>query len=270
VKTIIVSTFAVFCLLPGLHPLPAELEPMPFAEDCSFHLTFDHGDVNADIAVGENKGCEIPVNKMAVLKKGVKGSALLLGGKSIRGVAFKAEGNFSYTRPGTLSMWVQPVKWTRGDALPSDPKHPTRKLVTYAIFFMTPYSGKGYVGIERMTSPYPTRPDRLLFWSAMFEKVPNTSIRPQIDWADGGWRHVALTWKGQEIALYMDGERAGSVFLKTRIKDDGHIQEFRIGQTTEPTLVDEVAIYSRALSDKDVEELYASYRRRPPEKTDGP
>ena len=43
-------------------------------------------------------------------------------------------------------------------------------------------------------------------------------------------------------------------------------QKFLIGQTTEPTLVDEVTIYSRALSDEDVKELYGSYKSRTPNK----
>ena len=160
-------------------------------------------------------------------------------------------------------MWIQPVKWKRGEELPKDPEREDgHRLVTYSVFFMTPYSGSGYMGLERMTSVYlqgDNAKDFFLFWSALFPKVQNASTSARFLWPAGEWHHVALTWKGQEITLYLDGERACCVPLKGKI--DVQPATFIVGGSgADPTLIDEVAIYSRALSEKDVKDLFTSFK----------
>jgi hypothetical protein len=260
-KVIFRIVVCVSCLLAGLRPSSAQQDPMPFFEECSFYLSFDYGDVNADIAMGEHKGVQSLLNRKPLFQKGLKGQALLLGGESVQGVGFKSAGNFSYTKPGTLSMWLQPVKWVRGDDRPIDPQNPAYREITYTIFFSTPFSGKGYLGLQRMTLPATRLGENLFFWSYSFEKIPNAHLAPKLDWADGTWHHVALTWKGQEITLYMDGKQAGDVVLKAKIENEDHINTFNVGIVSEPTLVDEVSLYSRAFSNNDITNLYRSYKK---------
>jgi hypothetical protein len=130
------------------------------------------------------------------------------------------------------------------------------------MFFATPYSKKGYIGIERMTSAHKqgdAAADRLLFFCHGFPRIPHASVFARIAWADGQWHHVALAWKGQEIAMYLDGQRSGGCVLRDRIEGEPS-DWFEISSTSEATLIDEVAIYSRALTAAEIEKVLRSCR----------
>lgn len=88
----------------------------------------------------------------------------------------------------------------------------------------------------------------------------NTGIHTEANtWTEGNWYHVAGTYDGQTLKLYVNGilkislEAAGSI---TGYSTDLYLaRQPNIGSTTPGTL-DNVRIYNRAISEKEVMELY--------------
>ena len=77
------------------------------------------------------------------------------------------------------------------------------------------------------------------------------------------WHHIIVMRKNKEVFLYADGFLIGSVQTQSRVDITNDSQPLRIGAsscsiTDGPFegLLDEIRIYQRALSDKELEELY--------------
>ncbi len=74
------------------------------------------------------------------------------------------------------------------------------------------------------------------------------------------WHHVACTWDGQNIRVYVDGVLIGGPTAKTgTMTDNGN--QLRIGSDATHALpfsgkIDDVRLYNRALSDGEIKQLY--------------
>jgi signal peptidase len=76
--------------------------------------------------------------------------------------------------------------------------------------------------------------------------------------ADADWHHVAMTWDGAALRLYIDGDPAdglqapGTPRTTATAATIGHVDDdSMVGD------VDEVAIFDRALSNAEIAALYA-------------
>ena len=239
---------------------------IPFAGDCAFYVSFDSGDLMADISVGKPDATVTPPGTAPVFSEnGVRGKALLASWEdNIRFLNYQTEGNFSCARPGTLSMWIQPVKWRRGDELPEDPrKEPGWRQPTYTVFFRAGRAD-GIMGVQRMTSAYLTKPNSLDFtqvYYRSFPKLKDITAYGRTEWADGEWHHVALSWNREEIRLYVDGKQEGpAVSLIGAIDTESDPKMFSFGSQGDPSLIDELALYNRTLSPEEIKTLFDAYQ----------
>lgn len=168
---------------------------------------------------------------------------------------YSAKGNLDFTRPGGLSFWACAKSWDfQQDEEP------------YNVFFSTPYSSKGYLGIERQGSirqdGVVKRSAEILFFLLNFPGAQpnnNLSLRaaPESDWADGVWHFFVLNWKGSLYSASMDGESPRSLDIG-RSLEAGEVQQFILGGTAEPTLIDEFMIFRRPLSSKEIHDIYGA------------
>lgn len=96
--------------------------------------------------------------------------------------------------------------------------------------------------------------------------IPNSGVehelRARSALQDGVWHHVAATFDGARMAIYIDGRGAGSMFIDTGIE---YGQEaFLVGAMTgrfynHNGLIDELQLWDFALSDAQIEEVHAAY-----------
>ena len=236
---------------------------IPFRDDCAFYVSFDAEDFDADVADGKAEG-ERNKGTPPEFADGLRGKAMSV---VYGGATFDAKDNFSFGRPGSVSLWVQPVQWKRKLELPADPNSDSgRRTPTYNCFFGTPYNPDGYMGIQRMTSVHlegAAALDSIMVFAHGYPKLlqkNNNARAPHVDWADGEWHHIALTWDKEEFRLYLDGKIGAQVPVAGRIDPEDDAAQFFMG-ASEPTLIDEVAVYKRVLSEGEIKTLFDSYKK---------
>ena len=84
------------------------------------------------------------------------------------------------------------------------------------------------------------------------------------NWNDGLWHHVAGTWDGSTARIYVDGTQRSSTTNASFGAIMNTTRTFRIGADSYssanyfPGAIDEVSIYSRALSSSEVAAIYAA------------
>jgi hypothetical protein len=268
--------FAAVLALPG-----SSAEPKPLAESITFYASFDD-EIRADFAKGQktlDTRFNHPTEKnQFVIEKGHDAKAFRIAkGKGVAGGAFEAvdvlprngrvffpaKGNLAFNPSGwsgSLSLWCKtdpdkllktrfcdPVQITQkganngalwfdfNDAKPRDLRH--------GAFPMVPEGKKG-IGEDDPTAPM---------------------VRvPKISWKADDWHHVVLTWGNLDTgkanartALYIDAKLIGEV--KDRSIAMGWDIEmagiyFSINYIG---LLDEFAIFDRALSPDEVKKLQA-------------
>ena len=92
-------------------------------------------------------------------------------------------------------------------------------------------------------------------WLTFDIGIPNNNVRAKSDkmYSDGIWHHVAATWDGKDMKLYVDGELAASTEYSGEYYSGK--APFRIGYRSGGSVlldIDEVVIYNRALSAEEI------------------
>ncbi len=226
-------------------------------DNCIFKVSFDKGDINADIALGKEAGTAKGDNA-PVFQDGIRGKALLINKKSATEVSYSSSSNFILSKPGAISFWVQPVKWLRGDELPDlFGGKPGEKTQIGMGFFQTSMPKACFV-IKRQTTWDINRDksDRLLVYSAAFNGIRDIRLwYTNMIWGEGEWHHLTLTWSRQDIVLYIDGKRVGHTAIEKPMEITPDM--FTLGsQYGCSILLDEFCIFSKQLSDEDVKLVY--------------
>ena len=174
--------------------LTAALLPLAGAEKI-FDLSFDDYTVTPQIAKGKKapEGFTDPDLQLR-MHSGIRnrGNALNLGNRER--LDFKMRGNFD-PKEGTVILWLAPQNWSVTESnfqlffYAQQPKYNLRIAKTWAnyitanIKYDIPYQGKKYFG---------------------------TQVQARIDpaeWTPGRFHQLAVTWTGETINLYIDGER---------------------------------------------------------------
>jgi len=206
--------------------------------DLLFHLSLD-GKLRPDFA----QGAKTPKKSGNItFVQGVSGKALLVGEQHAT-VRFGAKGNLP-NREGTISMWIKPVDWE-----PADKK--------FHVFFHATEGG--------WLQLYTHQSDSLFMLTGADTETWQAASAPVTKLAKGKWHHVVGTWTPREIALYVDGERAGAININEKLLPKALTGTFEIGDIpwatgraeAKTTAIDELRIYSAALDIGGVRALYS-------------
>ncbi len=218
--------------------------PLPVAvtvsKDVLFYAPMD-GAVHAAAAQGERRPLKAP-RKMKFVT-GRRGKAALLGeeGKERYWVDYDSEGNIRLEE-GTIALWIQPIGWNG-----SEPG--------FRFFFMLRDQSLCKFYLYRFMSG-----NLLALAGNGIEHEWGTVSSKTQSWKDGQWIHLAVTWKGRSIALYVDGKPAGKTVIAPEKYFRGLPVSFSLGQSQvwdrtakrAQTAFDEFVIFSRALKPEEV------------------
>ena len=252
----VILTISLLSLVASAHSSPLS------EKNILFYAPFD-GSFDAKMAHGQGSTTS---STQAKLVDGLFGQGALVGnpGSAIR---YASNGNFNLDS-GTVSMWVKPVGWGKGD--------------TYTRFFFSLHgfneggqSGRGNAGVETDT-------DFAWLYKFFIYSVTWLSKQssPQIeyyyirtasgdsggvlkyDWETDRWAHVLATWSGSQLALYVDGKFAGSEYVPSRNIIRQSVKEFSIGGQNQrdkgiaDTIIDDVLILDRPVTPSEAEAIY--------------
>ena len=223
-----------------------------FSDDILFYMSFDDALPTADMAAGEAKPSRMR-GKLR-LGAGLWGKAMLFGDGEGVEMEFPMAANMPVPRPGALSFWVCPFAWTRADDEPS-------------VYFFLAF-GRGVICLQRQGAlgGGKRRNNCFCFTCHGLPGIPNVSASTTSDatrpWQNGQWHLVVINWRPSLLEAWLDGKPLRSITLKRPIRrEEFAIGRFRLGMLkSEPTLMDDFAIYRRPLSAAEVRTLW---KRRP-------
>jgi hypothetical protein len=215
----------------------------------SFFLSFDNETFTPDIAAGEG---EPQIAGKPAFAPGVAGQSLLIG-EGGAGVLFRRNGNFPITRRGAISMWICPQRWdhARDDNV--------EFLMTSNASFYLQRQGPLY------------RPDGQAqrLESLQLLCLASDTGRAYLDhscsdWKNNQWHLVAANWNWPVLELSVDGApfQAKAVINTPTGETFGDLV---IGAQHGPqTLLDEVTIYRRPMTETEVRLLWQHPRLERP------
>jgi hypothetical protein len=180
------------------------------------------------------------------------GSGGLIGSKgAFNGGTSKIDLPTSVGRPtsGSISVWVKPSAWT------------------YAgIVIQSSATNSHLLGIfGRENSPYNMQvfvSDGVSYFQHDFggTNIPWIST----NYPSGSWTHIVATWDGSYVRLYRNGTEASDSPIAQGAAVAGTTEPFGIGYIPGQNLyylngsIDEVGIWSRAITSSEITELYNS------------
>ena len=196
-----------------------------------FYAGFE-GKADATFSAGDGKAsCRDGAPEFT---KGKRGKALLSGdGEGY--LEYKAKGNI-LPEQGTVEFWVCPQDWESTDK-------------NFHVFFDALVPGWLVVYVHKNT--------QLLFLTDKDRSEPgNTDIVASgVTLKKGKWYHLAVTWNKDEICIYVNGQRKGC-YKDPQIPK--RLSIFRFGDRSwgfkrhASSLLDELYIYDRALTEKEI------------------
>ena len=269
-----------------LTPAPArgQAAPAPGLRDSlkaalSFLASFDHG-FDADYAHGDRLIYTAPsfhalgaaaadvVSPDIVIAKGQGryGDALQFRKKNTQAVYYRAAVNTGY-RPrnwsGTISFWLNLSPDTDLEPGYTDPLQITDKAYNNAAIWVDftrddkpRHFRLGVFGDSAAWTKGKTAPEQ----NAFFDQ--RTVVVAQPPFARGQWTHVAIVFSGLgtdaggSAKLYLNGKLAGTASgIREPFNMEPELATIRLG-VNYTGLFDELSMYTRALSDAEVEALY--------------
>jgi len=206
--------------------------------------TGDRGVVGRPSAQSSDKTPE------TMLTTGIAGKALKIGNSSDK----QGKQTIVYTpstplssKAGTVSFWLKPEDW-----------NPATSRNFHHFFGAAARNGDRIIVYKYYENP------RVTFRiGSLGGNRPYTAINGDIsNWQPGSWHHITCTWDEQIIELYFDGQKVAEAARKN--PPAGDFTNFRFGEYwggstgADPgnTLLDEVKIYSRRLTESEVREEY--------------
>lgn len=167
---------------------------------------------------------------------GKRGQALVAGGAEAPRVRYPAAGNW-LPEQGTLALWVCPQDWHYGD-------------------------GKHHVFVALESTPAALLYSYIALPTFFLQLTPDNSnprVGTDLQWKEGEWHHLTVTWQEGEYCLYVDGK-----LVSRDTETMGAFTEtgkyFGLGThvwgTQDHTLLDDLVILRRALTTAEVAALF--------------
>lgn len=154
----------------------------------------------------------------------------------------------------TVSAWINPASWpAQYDQAPANGTIVSKAAAAGAWYPTTP-ANVGYV----------LRGDsagKISFGAAVGTRFPKATSAAGVP--TGSWHHVAGTFDGTELAVYIDGQSAATAAVKGSLSPAAGTNLMVGADPINPVdkftgAVDEVRVYSRALSAAEIAALYAA------------
>ncbi len=227
----------------------------PLASNVTFQITFDDS-ADVDIASGSADLKQQPhedVQDGYTYVNGIKGKALL--NSNPRGFVrrYEIKGNLDFEKPGTISMWIMPVKWDK--LSPDSPKQPNGRYNTITTpFFMTSWAATGYIVLERACPELLENPERVRLLFPGFKNIIGY-YEKHYTWEDNKWYNIVMTWNGRDYSVYINGELAIAAALGEKLKNSDMASTFEVRPNVGMAL-DEFTIYDKALSLDEIKAMY--------------
>ncbi len=210
--------------------------------DIVFHLSFDGGNMQPEMASGSSK-FQARGNPRFV--PGFKGLALAVGGSQTGLAFYENKLNFPIGSSGTMIMWVCPVAWTHYNG-PN-----TVFAMTSNSSFYIERQGPGHNEKGELT-----RQEGVLFLINTPTAGNSCLNFGTANWQEKKWRMLAAVWNWPEMAFSVD---AGTFAVRS-VKQPPLEKEFGsliIGASGgEETLLDEVYIFKRPLTHQELKTIY--------------
>lgn len=201
-------------------------------DDLLFYASFDR-DVKADLAKGRSDPLLKPKAQLTVkIVKGIRGKAVI----PQAGIVYSAKENLNPVE-GTISFWISPIDWYSGDGK----NHP----------ILSWWAANGSVIIYQY---YPGNFGMLMKGR---KKIGTRTCWIWYTFRKGIFSHVAFSWRPGEWALYVNGIKRKQV--TDSFVPFEKIGKFRIDKAN--SILDELMIFNRALSEQDIKALYYRVKR---------
>jgi hypothetical protein len=221
-------------------------------EGVTFSLDFNSGSFFPARAAGDPV---IQSSPKATFQDGIKGKALCSGDRDTC-LRFKTKDNISFFTPGTVSLWIKPVKWKYPRDMPLDQNR--HKVRLFQAFFLTDYDpDKGYLGVQRCTSHADTGSDSLSFFLLKFKNL-GAGMEKSVCFNAGEWHNIVMTWDPLKFQVYLNGNLFMRTMIKRRINDNELSPYFSICCPA-GSMLDEIFIYNHDLTPETVREFYDYY-----------
>ncbi len=262
------SCCAVFLLTGFLCMLPGQANPALERVDPAviFLLNFNDQTLYPEISLGEVE--PVQVSGSPVFAEGRFGKALLLGGPNGVQIQYRAFRNLDFSRPGALSFWMAPQQWLQPADVQERP---------YLRFFHLQGAGAGYVFLQRQGFVNRTsadgsisrRTDMFQAGCYSFAHMKNLLLGTydSLHWKNGEWRFFVLNWSRDGLSLSVNGKSAAQAQFSRPITPEDFPESvkkpmvFRLGsgKSEETTLLDELVIYRRNLTEEEISSIYQAF-----------
>jgi len=212
-----------------------------------FAVSFDAGDAQADTAPANREAKLVTHGKCASeleFEPGRRGKGLLVGRD--RPAVHYEPGRLPLTA-GTWMAWFQPRGWTIG------------KGTRNSLFMFLPVEGRGYFGVQQCFEITPEREAVFGLWFSYFPEQRGNYVRYRASVADPDqWRLATLRWSGTRFWLSLDDGPAAEVRRPRPLRDGDLSGIVVLGSpfSTDRTVIDEVRIYDRRLSNEQVRQVW--------------
>lgn len=215
----------------------------------TFAMTFDGERFAPEMAAGD------AVNQRtsnAEFTRGVAGLAAVIGGGHGGAGLFARAGNFPVERQGAVSLWICPLEWN----------HTNDANVT----FVTTSNAAFYV--QRQGPLY--KPDgqaqrhEALQFLCLSPQTGHTHVAQDCHgWKNGEWHLLVANWRWPQMEFSVDGGPFAAKAV-VRMPAEDTFGNLCVGAQHGPrTLLDEVFIYRRPLSENEVKVIWETLRPRP-------
>ncbi|MBI2297636.1 MAG: LamG domain-containing protein [Armatimonadetes bacterium] len=216
-------------------------------DDCTFYAPFD-GSFDASQAAGSPAAA---VKSTISFVPGIRGQGILVGAPDT-GLSYLTAGNLSLDS-GTVSVWVKPETWDDTDAA-------MRFFFSLTEAAPRAEDGGTFVWLYR----YFSRSTYWLVWDSRAYPTVSGQIAFEYDKPDvfrkGVWVHLAGTWNGDEIRLYIDGKPQSTARVPTPRILRSLNDRFTVGDANRAnaadTVLDELRIFRRALTPPEIAALH--------------
>jgi len=234
------SMFAFALSCAALSLFGAGNPALQFADSITFHLSFDKKTPSADMALGEAD----PARKADLPVEYVPG---IFGGQALKtgSFYFKTSKNFHPNKPGSLIVWVSPADWPEKAPTPQT-KEPGFSVFGCGLGLGKQFNQRWGCSTVNVTCKY----------SKSCKSIHAFGTGNAKQWKNGTWHLLVAVWELKRIGISVDGSPLKWEQLPEKSVEHGLMRVGPGFKTDYNTVIDELTILNRVLTDGEITKLY--------------